>query len=164
MDSISIRKKMIKANAIGFEEVQKNLQAIVQQTEKRLQDEMVRSGYKVLADSQRTLKSNSKIAWGTLVRSGRVLVSTKNVKVEFAAEYASVVEFGRRAGKYPPVQPIRDWVKKKGIASDEKGIKSAGFLISRKIKEKGIKKSPFLYPAFAREKVAIMNRLKGIVR
>lgn len=44
---------------------------------------------------------------------------------------------GRRPGKFPPIQPIMDWIESKGL--DLEGItkKSLAFIIARKIARKG---------------------------
>lgn len=44
---------------------------------------------------------------------------------------------GRDAGKFPPVQPIRDWVEVVLGESDPKRIKAIAFLIGKKIAERG---------------------------
>jgi hypothetical protein len=47
-------------------------------------------------------------------------------------DYIYFLEYGRKPGKYPPVKPIRDWVRDKlGVADKE--VNSVGFLVSRKI-------------------------------
>jgi hypothetical protein len=46
------------------------------------------------------------------------------------------LEFGRRAGTYPPKDIIEAWVRRK-LNVDDKDVKSVAFLISRKIFEKG---------------------------
>lgn len=47
--------------------------------------------------------------------------------------YALPVEKGRKAGKWPPVQAIRAWVVRKGLASNPKEADSVAFLIARAI-------------------------------
>ena len=43
------------------------------------------------------------------------------------------MEQGRAAGKYPPLEAIALWVKRKGLAQDDKAIKRIAFLIARAI-------------------------------
>ena len=50
--------------------------------------------------------------------------------------YLYWVNFGRKAGKFPPVDVIRRWVEIKGIASGN-AIKSVAFLIGRAIMRQG---------------------------
>ena len=56
-------------------------------------------------------------------------------------DYLVFIESGRRAGaKFPPVEPIVKWARKRGIPTDNSTI----FLIRRAISRDGIKPSPFL--------------------
>jgi hypothetical protein len=54
-----------------------------------------------------------------------------------ASLYAEFVEHGRRPGKFPPVEPIRTWVRRVlGITGAAK-IRSVAFLVARKIARNG---------------------------
>ena len=56
-------------------------------------------------------------------------------------DYLVFIESGRRAGaKFPPVEPIVRWARKRGIPTDNSTI----FLIRRAISRDGIKPRPFL--------------------
>lgn len=67
-------------------------------------------------------------------------------------DYGKFVNDGRKAGKFPNIGAIREWVKSKGIKmkkkpkglSREKEVKTLSYLIGRKIKEKGIKAKKFI--------------------
>lgn len=86
------------------------------------------------------------------------------------AEYWKYVEYGRKAGKFPPLRSIEQWIKVKGIQPmtrtqssvmkwvRHKGrihrhdgrvpsIKSLAYLIGRKIAEEGIQPRPILTTA-----------------
>lgn len=58
--------------------------------------------------------------------------------------YWKYVEYGRRAGKMPPIQAIRDWVRMKPVLprANKNGklptISQLSYLIARKIGEEGI--------------------------
>lgn len=57
-------------------------------------------------------------------------------------DYVQYIESGRKAGsKLPPIQPIVQWAKKRGIPTDNSTI----FLIRRAIAEDGIRPRPFMY-------------------
>ena len=57
-------------------------------------------------------------------------------------DYVYYIESGREAGKkFPPIEAIRKWAKKKLGKEDNSTI----FLIRRKIVEDGIKPRPFMY-------------------
>ncbi len=44
---------------------------------------------------------------------------------------------GRRPGKFPPIQPIMDWIDAKGLSLNKIKKKSLAFLIARKISKQG---------------------------
>ena len=57
-------------------------------------------------------------------------------------DYVQYIESGRKAGsKFPPIQPIVQWAKKRNIPTDNSTI----FLIRRSIAEDGIRPRPFMY-------------------
>lgn len=60
-------------------------------------------------------------------------------------DYLVFIESGRRAGaKFPPVEPIVRWARKRGIPTDNNTI----FLIRRAISRDGIAPRPFLQYIF----------------
>jgi hypothetical protein len=58
--------------------------------------------------------------------------------------YGKWVEFGRPAGIMPPVQPLKEWAKRK--LGDEK----LGWAVAYSIKNKGIRPNPFIRDTFFR--------------
>lgn len=78
-----------------------------------------------------------------LYKKLKLKTSEKNGTIEVVAELtpsALFVEYGRRPGKQPPLNNIKDWCKSRGIPQ------SAAFPIARNIGRKGIKPTPFLKP------------------
>lgn len=69
-----------------------------------------------------------------------------NIVIELLLnDYVKYIESGRKAGsKFPPLEPIVQWAKKRGIKTDN----STMFLIRRAIAEDGIKPRPFMYKVF----------------
>ena len=60
-------------------------------------------------------------------------------------DYIQYIESGRRKGaKFPPVEPIVEWCRKKGIPTDNSTV----FLIRRAISRDGIKPRPILDHVF----------------
>ena len=57
--------------------------------------------------------------------------------------YLYWVNYGRKAGKWPPLDVIRRWVELKGIASG-KAVASVAFLIGRAIMRKGTPAKPYV--------------------
>ena len=73
------------------------------------------------------------------------------VKVGPTTKYSWWLHFGRRPGKFPPMQAIRDWVKEKHIPEE------MAFPIARSIAEKGTQPFPFLTVAFRQSKQAALD-------
>lgn len=87
--------------------------------------------------------------------TGNLVSSIKPLKIDFTnnkmqgtidiASYWKYVEYGRRPGKFPPVNKILDWIKVKPVIPRPlNGLKppteaQLAFLISRKIAREGIK-------------------------
>lgn len=98
---------------------------------------------------RRELVNDGKKATGNLIRS------IKNYGIEFnngkvygeisIADYWKYVEYGRRPGKFPPINKILAWVKVKPILPrPQNGLKpptqeQIAFLVARKIAREGIK-------------------------
>lgn len=92
---------------------------------------------------------------GSLGRSVQVReASVRRGLVAVGERYGSVVEFGRRPGKMPPVAPIERW------ASIKLGSPGAGFVIARKIGQRGTKANPYVEPAFKSEAGPVLNIFK----
>lgn len=134
----------------------------------------------ILAESVRNIKKNSSSTSGKLLSSGRVeavAVTSSNVigGVSYNAMYAYFVEFGRRAGKMPPITDILAWVEKRGIfrtysiktkrataktAAQSSQEASFAYAVAKSIGKKGTKAQPFLYPAFASKSRQLGTYLK----
>lgn len=50
--------------------------------------------------------------------------------------YAEYVELGSRP-HFPPLEPLEDWVRAKGLAQDEKQVRRAAYLVARAISRRG---------------------------
>jgi len=92
---------------------------------------------------------------GNLARSINTKISGLRGEVgadSSAQKYAGVVEYGRSPGKMPPVEPIERWARSK------LGQSGLGFVIARKIKQKGTKAQPYFEPA-VKESIAEIQRI-----
>lgn len=107
-----------------------------------------RTALNILSESIRNLQRNGNIATGKLLKNGRFkkMPSGRGYEIIYDG-YASAIEFGRKAGTFPPIEDIEQWVKRKGIATG-KAIKSVAFLIAKSIFRNGTKAHPFLAPAY----------------
>ncbi|CAB4199379.1 hypothetical protein UFOVP1336_32 [uncultured Caudovirales phage] len=54
-----------------------------------------------------------------------------------ASLYAEFVELGRKPGKFPPIEPIRKWVRRVLRITGESNIRSVAYLVGRKIARQG---------------------------
>lgn len=66
-------------------------------------------------------------------------------------DYYKYVENGRKAGKFPPVEKIKEWIKVKPVIPRGKNGKvpnenQLSYLIGRKIAREGTRANPFLEP------------------
>ena len=95
--------------------------------------------------NQVTDSYKDKIIKNKVVASGKLrdsinykLVTTENsVGVYLSAvDYWEYVEYGRKAGKFVPIKPLKNWLL-------QKGLKASPYAISKSIQKKGIKAKPF---------------------
>lgn len=133
----------------------------------------------ILADAKILLKEAGSVVTGRLRNSGIIdRQKDETVDVVFKSNYASAVEFGRKAGRMPPVDIIKEWVRKKGLADTytasgnrkkrgadfEASIKGIAFLIARKIARVGTKPRPFLFPALRKNEDKVIAELKKAIK
>lgn len=91
-------------------------------------------------------REDDRVASGQLINNIdmrlSVAGSTISVKLQIA-DYAHYLEVGRKAGKMPPIDKIKQWIEVKPVIPrfDDNGklptTNQLAFLIGRKIKEKG---------------------------
>lgn len=97
------------------------------------------------------LIESDKIASGELLNSCEYRIITGGTEVSVVldlANYWKYVEYGRKAGKWPPIDKIRDWIKVKPVLPTEMTLKNGkkrlptenqlAYLIARKIGTEGI--------------------------
>lgn len=85
-------------------------------------------------------------ASGKFADSLEVIQQSANKIQLWGEDYAQQLETGRLAGRFPPIAPIEQWIKDKGIASRIEGqitVSSLAFLIARKIAREGWKREGY---------------------
>lgn len=96
----------------------------------------------IIIEMQTILKAKRKVASGTLVNSFKAEVIEKNGEVELkiaSAPYAIFLDKGKRANtKPPPIKPLLQWIKVKGLSKGLKRDMSFAFAMSKSIGKKAI--------------------------
>lgn len=116
-----------------------------------IRDILGRFGSKLQEDLVRSLDSKGKNASSSLQQSIKFDVTILGSAFVFSlsmSDYWKWVDEGRKPGKRPPLEPIKQWVRTKAAFGglNIKGTKEAdsvAFLIARKIGKFGIKPSNF---------------------
>lgn len=176
------KKEMIWLD--GERELFLNMQRNIEGTTKASRLALERAGLNIIADAKENLRENGSIAQGHLRASGRVQRVEGDpdaLDVGFTEPYAFFVEYGRRSGKFPPIDSIIAWLKKK--TSTSKGLKNAfasaaafegksvekyrrsiAFLIARSIARKGTKPHPFFAPAVEKNKKQVNEAIEMAIK
>jgi HK97 gp10 family phage protein len=151
---ISVDQKSLDRLNMNFEQFARELQGVCKEALKNL-------GQRIISDAQKTLSRKKNVATGMLINSGAVKEGADNaILAGFPTIYAYYVEFGRRAGKWPPFRFIYEWVRSRHFTADDKEARSVAFLIQRSIGKKGTRPHPFLRPAYEKNKRILVQVLK----
>lgn len=151
---ISVDQKSLERLNMNFEQFARELQGVCKEALKNL-------GQRIISDAQKTLSRKKNVATGMLINSGAVKEGADNaILAGFPTMYAYYVEFGRRAGKWPPFRFIYEWVRVRHFTADDKEARSVAFLIQRSIGKKGTRPHPFLRPAYEKNKRLLTEILK----
>ena len=114
------------------------------------------------------LQANNTNASYTLSDTMRTIVNIFDDRMEVDIElqdYWYYVEHGRRPGKFPPVNKIKEWIRVKPVTpyADSKGrmptVDQLAFLIGRKIATEGTDPQPF----FEKNKKITNDHFKDII-
>ena len=162
-----MNRAMADFRIAGMRELAVNLGRMSRLMYRASRDGLATAGMNIIADAQRNLKSNGTNNTGQLSNSGRVeeVKGYDAMDVGFFSNgkgYAEYVEYGRRAGKMPPVRTMVQWARKK-LRLGTKESRSAGFLIARKIALKGTRPQPFFRPAYERHRQEITDTVANAV-
>lgn len=123
------------------------------------------AGMSIVADAQVNLRQNGTNNTGLLSNSGKVEEKGDVMEAGFLSSgkgYAEYVEYGRRAGRMPPVKQLQEWAYKK-LRVDRMESRSAGFLIARKLAMKGTRPQPFFRPAVEKNRQAVEKAIADAV-
>jgi hypothetical protein len=168
----------------GERELFMNMQKKIGGLGKAGRQALQKGGMIIVNDAKVNLRNNGSVVTGMLRASGKVqkvqgdedAVDAGFFSQQTTGGYAFFVEYGRRAGKMPPVNFIEAWLKKKSTRSS--GIKSAfksasvyakmkpeaylkhlAWAIARAIARKGTRPHPFFGPAVEKNKKAVVDAI-----
>lgn len=150
---IDIDKRDLQRLDMNIKQFERELLTVAKDALKNL-------GQRIISDAQNTLRRKKNIGTGLLINSGAVKTKGDQVMAGFPTLYAYYVEFGRRAGKFPPFRYIYEWVRVKHFATDDKEAKTIAYAIQKSIGKKGTRPHPFLKPAYEKNKPLLAQILK----
>ena len=172
----------------GYKELYVNLDKNEKAVTKAAMDGLKRAGMNIIADAKENLRGNHSVVTGQLRSSGKVQAvegEKQTIDVGFFAKgkdtgYAYFVEYGRRAGKMPPVDYIMEWVRKKSSAfrsasrwakkfkvssvDMDKMLRSNAFALAKTIAKKGTRPHPFFAPAVDKNRADIERAISNSVK
>lgn len=145
-NSIQVDQKSLQRLNMNFDEFARELNRVCKEA-------LANLGQRIISQAQTNLKRGRNIATALLINSGAVKEGADNtILAGFPTMYAYYLEFGRRAGKWPPFRFIYEWVRVKHMAADDDEAQDIAYAIQRSIGRKGTKPHPFLRPAFEKNK------------
>lgn len=97
---------------------------------------------KLLIEFAKSISEQGHVASGKLISSleTKYIIDEKVIEVQILFEdYGQYVDRGRRSEtKRVPISALEEWIRIKGIASEDKEVRSIAFAIQRKIFKEGI--------------------------
>lgn len=109
----------------------------------------------IFTKSQENIVAKGIIDEGTLLKSGNINREFLNKTIVYSTPYADSIEFGRLPGSMPPVDSIKEWVRRKLGYKEESEITRIAWAIAKDIKENGSEPRPFLTPAIEEAKLRL---------
>lgn len=84
---------------------------------------------------------------GNLLQSGFIIDNFLSKELIYDAPYAKSLEFGRLPGNLPPIDPLVEWIKQKGLSKGKKKDLSFAWAIAKKMEVLGTAPRPFFRDA-----------------
>ena len=175
-----------------YANMQKSLFSLTEAGRKGLRQ----AGMNIIADAKQNLKNGGHVASTNLMASGRVQKvegDPDSIDVGFFSKdskggYAYYVEYGRRAGRMPPVDALMEWLRKKSSNRRSKSaldsalvfansgkrvwkvktandlLRSGAWGLAKMIAKKGTMPHPFFGPAVEKNMADIENAIGSAVK
>lgn len=171
----------------GYKELYVNLDKHEKAATKAAMEGLKRAGMNIIADAKENLRGNHSVVTGQLRASGKVQKvegEKQSLDVGFFAKgkdtgYAYFVEYGRRAGKMPPVDMLMEWMRKRTSKSSalksalahiegrrvrresaytkDYLLRSAAWALAKWIAKHGTRPHPFFTPAVEKNEASVEN-------
>lgn len=172
----------------GERELFINMQRSMDGSLKAARKGMQKAGLEIIADAVSTIRDEGMWTTGKLASSGKVQKVEGDddaIDVGFFSKdgegYAAFVEYGRKAGKMPPVDDIKQWLRKKNRtrSGTKNALSSAAAFMGRKVGDyvtslawaiaktiarKGTQPHPFFRPAVERHEKQIEQVINNAVK
>lgn len=143
---------------------EKDLKRFDAETKKGIKDVLRRVSLDILSESIKNLQEHGNVASGKLLKNGKFKLGRGGLFADVVySGYAGAIEFGRRAGKFPPVDDIAQWVRRKLRVMNRKKAKSIAFAIAKSIAKNGTKASPFLAPAYDKHIKGFRGKVVNVI-
>ena len=154
----------------GVDILLRNLRKCDREVQKAALEGLERGAQNIIADAQVNLRNNGSVVSGLLRQSGHVIRRGDDITAGFFdtsnrnSGYAAFVEYGRRAGRMPPVDDIAAWVYKKFHIGSWKEATSIAWAMAKRIAKRGTAPHPFFGPAVEKNHRSILNAVRDAVR
>ena len=154
----------------GLEELTRALEKCDKEVCEAAMQGMEAGAANIIADAQTNLRANGSVVTGLLRQSGKVSRKGNDIEAGFfdtqnrQTGYAEFVEYGRRAGRMPPVDLIMAWVYKKFHLKDWKAAKAIAWPLAIKIAREGTQPHPFFVPAVKKNQQKILDAIRKAVQ
>lgn len=114
--------------------------------DKGVKEGLIGAEQRVIDKFKQVLQQKTITNTGELSNSFRAESTDEGMVISFKF-YGQVIDNGRRRGSFPPLQPIKEWMRDKGIRPKEGQTQDqTAFAIAKRIEERGIAPRPFLQP------------------
>jgi len=131
-----------------------------------VQREVKHSSRSIQARARRLIRLQGAVATGRLRSSVYIRFTRDHLGAVIGTNvnYAGDIEFGQKPGKWPNVGVLMQWVKRKIVSRPKRAVRSATFLIGRKIFKYGTEPKPFLYPSANKEWFRFRNNIQRVLK
>lgn len=187
---------MSKRDVIGVEgerELFLNMQRVMGSNLSAARKGIRAGALNIINDAKQNLRGNHSVVTGQLRASGKVQAVEGDkdaVDAGFFSQgkekgYAAAVEYGRRAGKMPPVEMLMEWLRKRTTKSaalksalvhiegrrvrresaytKDDLLRSAAWGLAKWIAKHGTRPHPFFAPAVEKNKKAVEDAIKEAI-